>query len=300
MIYKSGFVNIIGFPNAGKSTLINSLVEKNISIVTHKPQTTRHRIVGILDKENFQIVFSDTPGIMKKQKMLIQKIMMKYVKKSIEDADIILLLTEVEKYLFLHEKIMNFVTYLKKQDIPIIILINKIDKMGLYYYNENILHKNINFWSQLFPLSDILPISALKNINKEFLIQKIVNLLSAHPPFYPKEWISDKSQRFFVNEIIREKIYYLYNQEIPYSSEVMTNFFKEENDHIDISSIIYVEKYSQKIILIGHNELSLNRLKRESKQSIKNFFKKEINISIKILVLKNWRSNYCQLKYFGY
>ncbi|WP_185882387.1 GTPase Era [Blattabacterium cuenoti] len=300
MIYKSGFVNIIGFPNVGKSTLINSLVKKNISIVTKKAQTTRHRIIGLLEEANYQIVFSDTPGIMKQQNILIQKMMMKYVKKSIEDADIILFITEIGKYMILHDEYMNMFTYLKQQDIPIIILINKIDKIGLYCYDNNIIHKTINFWNKLFPCSDILPISALKNINKEFLIQKIVNLLSEHPPFYPKEWISDRSQRFFVNEIIREQIYYLYNQEIPYSSEVMTNMFKEKNDNIDISSIIYVEKHSQKIILNGHHGLSLNRLQRESKKSIKNFFNKQINISIKILVLKNWRSDYYKLKYFGY
>ncbi|WP_185873809.1 GTPase Era [Blattabacterium cuenoti] len=299
MIYKSGFVNIIGFPNVGKSTLINSLVGKNISIITHKPQTTRHRVLGILNKKNFQIIFSDTPGMIIKKVFFIQKIMMLYIKKSLEDADIILFITEIGKFNFVKEYFYLLNNIYKKKNIPIIILINKIDQIGIKY-KENLLYKTIYYWDTLFPNIEILPISALKKINQELLINKILNYLNEHPPYFPKEWISDRSERFFVNEIIRETIFLLYQKEIPYSSEVVTEQFKKYNIFIYIFSFIYVERDSQKGILIGYKGKSLNKLKNYSIKKIENFFKKKIFLKIQVKICKNWRSNYQKLKNFGY
>ncbi|WP_185876794.1 GTPase Era [Blattabacterium cuenoti] len=293
-VHKSGFVNIIGLPNTGKSTLLNSLVGEKISIITCKPQTTRHRILGIINEHNFQIIFSDTPGIITPVYPM-QKIMMQYVKKSLEDADIILLMTEVGKL----RNFPMFFNEIKKINVPIIILINKIDKIKMKYYN-NILHDSVNYWKKLFPNSEILPISAIKKTNQDFLMKKIISLLSEHPPYYPKELFSNKSERFFVNEIIREKIFCLYKQEIPYSVEIDTILFKEKKNSIYISSYIYVERDSQKLILIGKNRNSLKKLKFLSIKSIELFLKKKIELEFYVKVSPKWRYNYKKLKFFGY
>ncbi|WP_185849518.1 GTPase Era [Blattabacterium cuenoti] len=292
-MYKSGFVNIIGSPNVGKSTLMNSLVGEKLSIITHKPQTTRHRILGIINRSNFQIVFSDTPGIINPIYPM-QKIMMQYVKKSLEDADIILITTEIGKF----EDVSIF-NQIKKKNIPIIILINKIDKIGTQY-KKNILYHTINYWHRLFPYSEILPISALKRINQDLLMNKIISLLSEHPPYYPKDYLSNKSKRFFVNEIIREKIFFFYKKEIPYSVEIHTEFFKEKKTFIYILSYIYVERDSQKGILIGEKGNAIKKLKFFSIKSIELFFNKNIELKFNVEVCKNWRYDYKKLRCFGY
>ncbi|AWU45191.1 GTPase Era [Blattabacterium punctulatus] len=296
--HKSGFVNIIGFPNVGKSTLINSLVGENISIITNKPQTTRHRILGIIDQYDYQIIFSDTPGIMIKPIYFMQKIMMQYVKKSFKDADIILFITEIGKFNLLN-KYLSFLKFLKEQKIPILILINKIDKIGVVY-SENMLYDTINYWNNFFPNSEILPISALKNINQDLLLNKILDLLSNGPPYYPKGILSDRSERFFVNEIIREKIFLMYKKEIPYSVEISTKKFKNGKNSIHIDSSIYVERNSQKGILIGKKGNSINKLGYFSIKGIENFFSKKIWLRLNVKICKNWRSNYKKLQNFGY
>ncbi|WP_185869576.1 GTPase Era [Blattabacterium cuenoti] len=294
MIHKSGFVNIIGFPNVGKSTLMNALIGKKISIITNKPQTTRHRILGIVNKPNFQIIFSDTPGIIHPIYPM-QRIMMQYVKKSLYDGDIILLTTEIGK-------LENFymIDYIKKnKNVPIIILINKIDKIGIEY-RENILYKTIDYWHKLFPNSEILPISALKKMNQDLLMNKIYELLSEHPPYYPKISLSNKSEYFFVNEIIREKIFFFYKKEIPYSVEIDTEFLKKEKTFIEIFSSIYVERDSQKGILIGKKGKTLKKLKFFSVKSIESCLKKKIKLKLHVKILKKWRYDYKKLKNFGY
>ncbi|WP_341652184.1 GTPase Era [Blattabacterium cuenoti] len=296
MIHRSGFVNIIGFPNVGKSTLMNSLVGKRLSIITKKPQTTRHRILGIINKSDFQIIFSDTPGIIDPIYPM-QKIMMQYVEKSLEDADIILFTTEIGK--FEDVSIFNHIIKKKNKKIPIIILINKIDKIGTQC-GKNILYYTINHWHKLVPDSEILPISALKKMNQDLLMNKIISLLSVHPPYYPEDYLSNRSDRFFVNEIIREKIFFLYKKEIPYSVEIYTKLFKNKNTFIYISSYIYVERPSQKGILIGEKGKAIKKLKFFSIKSIEFFFKKKIQLKLDVKVCKNWRYDYKKLKNFGY
>ncbi|WP_185868994.1 GTPase Era [Blattabacterium cuenoti] len=294
MIHKSGFVNIIGSPNAGKSTLMNSLIGEKISIITWKPQTTRHRILGIINEPDFQIIFSDTPGIIYPVYPM-QKIMMQYVEKSLSDADIILLITEFGK-------LENFSIFnkIKKMNIPIIILINKIDKIGIEYKDNISFHNSMKYWIKLFPNSEILPISALKKTNQDLLMKKIISLLSEHPPYYPKEFLSNRPKRFFVNEIIREKIFFLYEKEIPYSVEIDTILFKKEKTFIYIFSYIYVERNSQKGILVGKGGSSLKKLKFFSIKSIESFLKKKVKLKIYVKVCKNWRYDYKKLKFFGY
>ncbi|WP_238785450.1 GTPase Era [Blattabacterium cuenoti] len=298
MNYRSGFVNIIGFPNVGKSTLINSILDKKISIITKKVQTTRHRIFGILNKPKLQIIFSDTPGFLEKKKYILHKIMMQYIKKSFEDADIILLVTELGKYpdipQIFYKKFKEIIS-----KIPIIILINKIDKIGLEY-RQNILYKTINHWSNIFPNIEILPISALKNINKDLLMDKIYKFLPKHMPFYPKNLLSDRNDNFFINEIIRKEIFNFYKQEIPYSVEIKTEFLEKKTNTTYIYSIIYVEKNSQKTILIGKNKKSIKILKYFSEKKISLFFCKKISLELIVKVSKNWRNNYKKLKNLGY
>lgn len=296
MDYRSGFVNIIGFPNTGKSTLINSIIGEKISIITHKPQTTRHRIFGIYNQSNIQIIFSDTPGIITHPTGLMQKIMMRYVNKSLEDADVILLTTEIGKkdpFPTRFEENMNL------QKVPIIILINKIDKIGIKY-RENVLYDTIEYWHKIYPKSEILPISALKKMNQDLLINKIITLLSKHPPYYSEDIFSNKSERFFVSEIIRENIFLFYRKEIPYCTEIRTKFFKEKKNYVYIICSIYVERNSQKGILIGEKGKSLKKLKFFSVQKIKSFFKKKIKLIFDVKISKNWRYDHNKLKNFGY
>ncbi|WP_185856501.1 GTPase Era [Blattabacterium cuenoti] len=307
MIHKSGFVNIIGFPNVGKSTLINSLVGEKISIITNRPQTTRHRILGIIEKSNYQIIFSDTPGIILQitSLSLMQKMMMQYVEKSLEDADIVLFMTDIgisTVQLNLFQKCFSVtLNSIQKKNIPVIILINKIDRIGVKYTSDKLFSDTIDFWHKFLPYSEILPISALKKMNQDLLMNKILELLSEHPPYYPKGILSDRTERFFVNEIIREKIFFLYKKEIPYSVEIITEIFKEDEICINIFSSIYVERDSQKGILIGKKGKTIKRLEFFSVREIESFFnKKKVFLKLNVKVCKNWKSNYKKLKNFGY
>ncbi|WP_185877337.1 GTPase Era [Blattabacterium cuenoti] len=295
MIHKSGFVSIVGKANVGKSTLMNSILDKKLSITTYKPQTTRHNIIGILNKPGYQMIFCDTPGFIEHGQNILQNRMIQYVKKSLKDVDIILLITEIGKF----QKKSYLFNIIKEKNIPIIIVINKIDKI-VSIKEKNIYNKTIKYWKNILDKTDIISISALKDINKNILIEKIQKLLPEHPPFYPKEFLTDKPKRFFVNEIIREKIFLLYKKEIPYITEVETEIFNEKKNCIYITSFIFVERNSQKNILIGKLGKSIYRLKYYSENSIKNFFDKEIKLNIYIKIFKKWYNDYKRLKMFGY
>ena len=291
MKHKSGFVNIIGNPNVGKSTLMNALIGQNLSIITNKAQTTRHRIKGILSDENYQIVFSDTPGIIKPAYKL-QESMMQYVKSAFEDADVILYVVEIgEKDL----KDIEIFEKIKKLKIPLIILLNKIDLVT----QEKVLIE-IENWKNKFSDAVILPISALNGFNINEIINSIVELLPFSPPYYSKDEVTDKSERFFVEEIIREKILKHYKKEVPYSVEISVEEFIEEDEIVRIRAIIYVLRESQKAILIGHKGLGLKRIGSESRKDIEKMINKKVFLTTPIKVKKDWRNNSSQLKKFGY
>lgn len=291
MQHKAGFVNIIGNPNAGKSTLLNQIMGEKLAIVTQKVQTTRHRIFGIYNEENIQIVFSDTPGILKPHYKLQEK-MMDFVTEAFQDADVILFITEINDF---HKDNQEILDKLAKLKIPILILINKIDKS-----NQKNLEENVEFWHNKFPNALILPISALNNINISFIIEKLKELLPESPPFYDKEQFTDKPERFFVNEAIREKILLNYNKEIPYSVEVVTESFKESESNILIDCVIFVERDSQKGIIIGHKGSMLSKIGKESRIDLEKFFNKRITLNLFVKVRKDWRKNDKDLKNFGY
>ena len=290
-MHKSGFINIIGNPNVGKSTLMNNLVGEKLSIITSKAQTTRHRILGIVNGDNFQLIFSDTPGIIKPSYEL-QDSMMDFVKSALEDADVILYMVEIgEKSIKdpdVHNKIQNTKT-------PTIILLNKIDLS-----NQEDLENQINIWSNKYPNTEIYPISALNNFNTEKVINRIIELIPESPPYFPKDQLTDKPERFFVNEKLREKILMYYNKEIPYSVEVQTEEFKEEESIIKIRSLILVERESQKGIIIGHKGVALKKIGTKARIDLEKFFGKKVFIELHVKVSKNWRSNLNQLKKFGY
>ena len=290
-MHKSGFINIIGNPNVGKSTLMNNLVGEKLSIITSKAQTTRHRILGIVNGDNFQLIFSDTPGIIKPSYEL-QDSMMDFVKSALEDADVILYMVEIgEKSIKdpdVHNKIQNTKT-------PTIILLNKIDLS-----NQEDLENQINIWSNKYPNTEIYPISALNNFNTEKVINRIIELIPESPPYFPKDQLTDKPERFFVNEKLREKILLYYNKEIPYSVEVQTEEFKEEESIIKIRSLILVERESQKGIIIGHKGVALKKIGTKARIDLEKFFGKKVFIELHVKVSKNWRSNPNQLKKFGY
>ena len=290
-MHKSGFINIIGNPNVGKSTLMNNLVGEKLSIITSKAQTTRHRILGIVNGDNFQLIFSDTPGIIKPSYEL-QDSMMDFVKSALEDADVILYMVEIgEKSIKdpdVHNKIQSTKT-------PTIILLNKIDLS-----NQEDLENQINIWSNKYPNTEIYPISALNNFNTEKVINRIIELIPESPPYFPKDQLTDKPERFFVNEKLREKILLYYNKEIPYSVEVQTEEFKEEESIIKIRSLILVERESQKGIIIGHKGVALKKIGTKARIDLEKFFGKKVFIELHVKVSKNWRSNPDQLKKFGY
>ena len=290
-MHKSGFINIIGNPNVGKSTLMNCLVGEKLSIITSKAQTTRHRIIGIVNGDEFQLIFSDTPGIVKPSYEL-QNSMMDFVKSALEDADIILYMLEIGeksiKDLSVHNKILN-------AKIPTIILLNKIDLS-----NQEDLEKEVNKWSSQYPNSEIFPISALNNFNIENLINRIIELIPESPPYFPKDQLTDKPERFFVNEKLREKILMYYDKEIPYSVEIVTEEFKEEENLIKIRSQILVERESQKGIIIGHKGSALKKIGTKARLDLEKFFDKKVFIDLHVKVSKNWRSNTKLLKKFGY
>ena len=290
-MHKAGFVNIIGNPNVGKSTLMNSLVGEKLSIITSKAQTTRHRILGIVNGEDFQLVLSDTPGVIKPSYEL-QSSMMDFVKTAINDADIIIYMIEIGESSLKDENLFNKI---KSSSIPVILLINKIDLS-----NQEELENQVDEWKTKLPNAEIFPISALKKFQVDNLLQRLIELLPECPPYFPKDQLTDKPERFFVNEIIREKILLNYNKEIPYSVEILTEEFKEDEKIIRIRSVIMVERNSQKGIIIGHKGSALKKVGIESRKDLETFFGKQIYIELFVKVNKNWRSNQNQLKRFGY
>ena len=290
-MHKSGFINIIGNPNVGKSTLMNNLVGEKLSIITSKAQTTRHRILGIVNGDKFQLIFSDTPGIIKPSYEL-QNSMMDFVKSALEDADVILYMVEIGEKSIKDPEVHNKILSTK---IPTIILLNKIDLS-----NQEDLENQINIWSNKYPNTEIYPISALNNFNTEKVINRIIELIPESPPYFPKDQLTDKPERFFVNEKLREKILLYYDKEIPYSVEVQTEEFKEEESIIKIRSLILVERESQKGIIIGHKGIALKKIGTKARIDLEKFFGKKVFIELHVKVSKNWRSNPNQLKKFGY
>jgi len=290
-VHRSGFINIIGNPNVGKSTLMNNLVGEKLSIITSKAQTTRHRILGIVNGDNFQLIFSDTPGIIKPSYGL-QDSMMDFVKSALEDADVLLYMLEIgEKSIKdseVHDKIQS-------AKVPTIILLNKIDLS-----NQEDIENQISIWSNKYPNTEIYPISALNNFNTEKVINRIIELIPESPAYFPKDQLTDKPERFFVNEKLREKILLYYNKEIPYSVEVQTEEFKEEDSIIKIRSLILVERESQKGIIIGNKGVALKKIGSKARIDLEKFFGKKIFIELRVKVSKNWRSNSNQLRKFGY
>lgn len=291
MMHKAGFVNIIGNPNVGKSTLMNALVGEKLSIITPKAQTTRHRILGIVNHEEYQIVFSDTPGIIKPAYEL-QASMMDFVKSALDDADILIYMVEVGETAQKNEAFFNKIINSK---IPVILLLNKIDKST----QEEVAEK-IAYWREKVPNSFVYIISALERFNVDMVFYKIIELLPEGPPYYPKDQLTDKPERFFVNEKIREKILMHYKKEIPYSVEVETESFIEEETIVRIRSVIMVERETQKGIIIGHKGTAIKRVGAEARKDLERFFLKKVFIELYVKVNKDWRSDKNQLKRFGY
>ncbi len=291
MTHKAGFVNIVGNPNVGKSTLSNELVGERLSIITSKAQTTRHRIFGIVNKPEYQIVFSDTPGVLKPNYKL-QESMLKFSKSALTDADIILYVTDTfEK----PDKNDDFLSSVQKTDIPVLLVINKIDLI-----DQNKLDDIMDFWKQQLPNAEVFPMSALHKFNVQNLNDRIIELLPDSPPFFDKEAITDKSERFFVTEIIREKILIQYKKEIPYSVEVEVEEFKESKDRIEIRAIIHVARESQKGIIIGHKGVKLKWVGIEARKDLEGFFKKKVNLTTYVKVSKDWRDKDNFLRGHGY
>ncbi|GAK89955.1 GTP-binding protein Era [Nonlabens ulvanivorans] len=289
--HKAGFVNIVGNPNVGKSTLMNALVGERLSIITSKAQTTRHRILGIVNGEDFQMVLSDTPGIIKPAYKL-QESMMEFVKNAFEDADCILYMVELGEKELKNEAFEKRLTF---AEVPVIVLINKIDKGEASQLEEAVAH-----WKERLPNAEIFAISALENFGIPQLMARIVEILPASPAFYPKDALTDKPERFFVNESIREKILIHYKKEIPYSVEIDTEEFFEDEDIIRIRSVIMVERETQKGIIIGHKGAAIKRVGTEARKDLQKFFGKQVHIELYVKVNKNWRSNEKQLRRFGY
>lgn len=291
MSHKAGFVNIIGNPNVGKSTLMNAFVGEKLSIITPKAQTTRHRILGIVNGDDFQVVLSDTPGIIKPAYQL-QESMMDFVKSAFDDADVLIYMVEIGEKELKDEAFFNRITNSK---IPVLLLLNKIDTS-----NQEQLEEQAVLWKSKVPNAEFFPISALEGFNVKEVFNRIIELLPESPPFYPKDQLTDKPERFFVNETIREKILMHYKKEIPYAVEVDTEEFFEEENIIRIRSIIMVERNTQKGIIIGHKGSALKRVGVEARKDLEKFFGKQIHLELYVKVNKNWRSNQDQLRRFGY
>jgi len=290
-MHKAGFVNIIGNPNVGKSTLMNAFVGERLSIITSKAQTTRHRILGIVNGEDFQVVLSDTPGIIKPAYEL-QASMMDFVKSAFEDADILIYMVEIGEKDLKDEAFFNKIIHSK---IPVLLLLNKIDKS-----NQEQLEEQIALWKEKVPNAELYPISALENFNVKEVFDRIVELLPESPPYYPKDALTDKPERFFVNEIIREKILLNYDKEIPYAVEIETEEFIEDEDIIRIRAVIMVERDTQKGIIIGHKGAALKKVGIQARQDMEKFFGKQIYLETFVKVNKNWRNDPRQLRRFGY
>ena len=290
-MHKAGFVNIVGNPNVGKSTLMNQLVGEKLSIATFKAQTTRHRIMGIVNTEDTQIVFSDTPGVLKPNYKM-QEMMLQFSESALADADILLYVTDVVED---PEKNMDFLEKVSKMSIPVILLINKIDES-----DQKTLGNLVTKWHGLLPNAEILPISAKNKFGVDILLKRIHELLPESPAFFDKDQLTDKPAKFFVSEIIREKILRYYDKEIPYSVEVVVESFKEDDRQIHINAVIYVERNSQKGIIIGHQGMALKKVSTEARKSLERFFDKKIFLETFVKVDKDWRNSQKELKHFGY
>lgn len=290
-MHKAGFVNIVGNPNVGKSTLMNQLVGERISIATFKAQTTRHRIMGIVNTPDMQIVFSDTPGVLKPNYKL-QESMRAFSESALADADVLLYVTDVVES---PDKNADFLEKVEKMNIPVLLLINKIDQS-----NQEKLGQLVDTWHTLLPNAEILPISAKNKFGIDMLLKRIHELLPDSPPYFDKDQWTDKPARFFVSEIIREKILLYYDKEIPYSVEVKVEEFKEDDKRIHIRAIIYVERDSQKGIIIGHQGVALKKVSTEARKSLERFFGKKIYLETYVKVDKDWRSSQRELDQFGY
>ena len=290
-MHKAGFVNIVGNPNVGKSTLMNQLVGEKISIATFKAQTTRHRIMGIVNTPEAQIVFSDTPGVLKPNYKL-QESMLAFSESALQDADVLLYVTDVVEN---PEKNQDFLAKVARMSVPVLLLINKIDQS-----DQKTLGDIVEKWHGLLPNAEILPISAKNKFGTELLLKRILELLPDSPPYFDKDQLTDKPARFFVSEIIREKILLYYDKEIPYSVEVSVERFKEDEKHIHINAVIFVERDSQKGIIIGHQGVALKKVSTESRKALEKFFGKPIYLEVFVKVDKDWRSSERELNHFGY
>ncbi|GET26814.1 GTPase Era [Prolixibacter sp. NT017] len=291
MGHKSGFVNIIGNPNVGKSTLMNAMVGEKLSIITSKMQTTRHRIKGIVNGEDFQIIYSDTPGILKPNYKL-QESMMKFVSTALVDADIILYVTDVVEDF---EKNIEYIEKIRQNDIPILVLVNKIDLS-----NQEEVEKKMTRWRELLPNAEVFPISATENFNMDVVFDRILKLLPEGPPFFPKDELTDRNERFFTQEIIREKILLNYQKEVPYSVEIEVESFKDEEKILRIDAVIYVARDSQKGIIIGHQGKALKKVGTEARKDMEEFFGKKVFLQLYVKVAKEWRDKENMLRNFGY
>ena len=291
MEHKSGFVNIIGNPNVGKSTLMNAMVGERLSIITPKAQTTRHRIFGILNEPEYQIVFSDTPGVIQPAYKM-QEHMMKFVSDAFEDADVFLYLVEPGDRALKDE---GFFQKLATTSVPVLLIVNKIDTT-----TQEALEEEVGYWQTSLPNAEIIPISALEQANTDYLLTRLKELVPVSPPYFDKEALTDKTERFFVSEIIREQILLNYKKEIPYSVEVDVEEFKEDEDIIRMRCIIYVARDSQKGILIGHKGSRLKAVGIGARKQLEAFFAKKVHVETFVKVKKNWRDNDLQLKRFGY
>lgn len=289
-MHKSGFVNIIGNPNVGKSTLMNALVGEKLSIITSKAQTTRHRIMGIVNGDDFQIVYTDTPGIVNPHYKLHEQ-MMGFVGSALQDADLFLLVTEVGETLKNQKILENVIS----SDIPVILIINKVDTS-----DQATVVKMMDYWQKQIPRAHVVPCSATEGFNVDKIFDLIMELLPENPPYFPKDELTDRSMRFFVSEIVREKILLLYDKEIPYSCEVAVESYKEGDTLDKISAVIFVERESQKAILIGHQGKSIKRLGIEARKDIEEFTGKKCFLDLRIKVLKDWRNSETALRQFGY
>ena len=290
-MHKAGFVNIVGNPNVGKSTLMNQLVGERISIATFKAQTTRHRIMGIVNEEDCQIVFSDTPGVLKPNYKM-QEMMLAFSESALADADVLLYVTDVVEN---PEKNRDFLDKVAKMTIPVVLLVNKIDET-----DQRHLAEVVEQWHKLLPKADILPISAKNKFGIDLLMARIKELLPESPAYFDKDQLTDKPARFFVSEIIREKILLYYDKEIPYSVEVAVEQFKEDSRKIHISAVIYVERDSQKGIIIGHQGVALKKVSTEARKSLERFFGKKVFLETFVKVDKDWRNSQRELNHFGY
>ena len=290
-MHKAGFVNIVGNPNVGKSTLMNQLVGERISIATFKAQTTRHRIMGIVNEDDCQIVFSDTPGVLKPNYKM-QEMMLAFSESALTDADILLYVTDVVEN---PEKNLDFLDKVKRMQIPVLLLINKIDET-----NQQQLDDIVSRWHTLLPNAEILPLSAKNKFGIDILLKRIKELLPESPAYFDKEQLTDKPAKFFVSEIIREKILLYYDKEIPYSVEVRVEQFKETETKIRINAVIYVERDSQKGIIIGHQGVALKKVNTEARKALEKFFAKKIFLETFVKVDKDWRSSQRELNSFGY